>query len=187
MANKDYSKARATKSESSRNVERGKVNITDGQKKKAVKKIKKSPLLMISLIFLVIGLVGGYFAFTKLSSFEMQGFSVNGVASEEKDYVEIDMTDLEEKYSQEKSDYTMAEFYESIILEDGGTTCKFFGVDVSKTVSVKYYYREDISQEAEFVEGIDLTKSGVFYVEYTSSHFMFKNSKLIRTIVVTGV
>lgn len=187
MAVKDsYSKARATKSSKEFSAGNGS-NLSKRQQNKIKKTILKSPVLVISILFLIVGAVGGFFAFKFLSPFEMKGFKVNGVVSAENDYVIIDMSNLKEQYMLANTDAEMEDFYASISIEDLGFECKFFGVDMSKTVTKKYCYREDISHETQEVSEIDLETPGVYYIEYTSSHFAFKNKTLIRTIIVTGV
>ena len=163
------------------------VSMSKREKKKAVNTVKKSPVLIVIVIALILGAVGGFFGFTYLSPFEMKDFSVNGVTSQEKDYIVIDMEEIKEKYFLDHADAKMQEFYSSILLKDDGVDCKFFGFDISDSVSIKYYYREDISHDSVTVDGIDLTKAGVYYIEYTSTHFVFKNTTLIRTIIVTEV
>ena len=185
MAVKDnYSRARATKKSSSVQVN---TNVSKRSSKKAVNTIKKSPILMLVFICLIIGVAGGFLAFKTFSTFEMNTFIINGVASAEVDYIVIDMTKIKEEFLKIDEDATMDEIYTSISLKDNLTTCKFFGADITDTVKIKYYYREDISQDAQETDKIDVKTPGVYYIEYTSSHFAFKNKTLIRTIIVTGV
>lgn len=185
MAVKDgYAKARATK-KNSKSVSTKKLD--GNNKKKIVKSVKKSPILLIVLLMLALGIAGGFFSWGYLSPFKMQGYLVNGVASEEVDYVVVDISEIKENILKDDPTKTMDEIYESIILEDGGVVCKFFGIDVSDTVSVRYLYREDISHDTQDVDKIDISTAGVYYIEYTSSHFAFKNTTLIRTIVVMEV
>ena len=120
----DYSKSRAKKKET-RNIEY-EDKLSKAEKKKLTNKVKKSPLLIIAFLFLIIGGVGGYFAFDYLSAFEMNVYKVNGVASQEVDYVVIERANLEQP----------------IVLDDAKVTCKIFGIDVSNSVSIKYYYEE---------------------------------------------
>ena len=180
----NYSRARATKEVSERDVPE--VSMKKSQKKRIGKKIIKSPLLIIIAISLIVGLAAGYFAAAKLNKFEMNQYLVNGVESEEIDYVVVDMTATKEKL-EEKGSATMSAVVEATTLEDEGVTCKLLGIDVSKSVSKEYYYREDISYEATKVEEIDLNTPGVYYIVYKSSNFAFKKTTLIRTIVVLGV
>ena len=180
-----WAAARAAKER--KRLETKDINISKRQKNKAIKTVKKSPILIVIIVALIIGLVGGYFAFTFLSPFDMKDFSVNGVVSHEKDYVIVDMLDIKEDYLALHPDSSMADIYSSIQLKDEGYECKFFGIDVSDSVAKKYYYREDISHDTTEVDGIDVETAGVYYIEYRSSHFAFKNKVLIRTIIVTEV
>lgn len=165
----DYSKARAKK-KVNKSIEYDE-GLSKSEKKKISNKVKKSPILLIALAFLVLGAVGGYFAFEYLSAFEMNAYKVNGVASQETDYVVVER----------------GNFDGEIQIEDGGVTCKIFGIDVSSSVSVKYYYREDITQDAKEIDKVNVEVPGVYYIEYTSSNFLYKSTTLIRTIVVTEV
>ena len=183
MSVKDkYSKSRATKKSSSIGV-----NISAKQQKKVAKTIKKSPLLTLAIIFLIVGAVGGFFAYKTLSLFAMNTFTINGVASAENDYVIVDLMEIKSSYLQANPTAKMEDVYASITLHDNSVNCKFFGMDKTDTITIKYFYREDISHDAKQVEGIDVKTPGVYYVEYTSSFFAFKNSTLIRTIIVTEV
>jgi len=180
---KEYSNARAGKTR--KKIETTEISKSD--RKKIQKVFKKSSLLLVSFLFLVIGLVGGYFAFSYLSHFEMDSFTINGNASEEVDFVTIDVSQIKEELEKDGKSVTIESLFSSIEIEDKGVKCSAFGVDLSNTISKQYFYREDISFDAVEVEEIDLQTAGVYYVEYTSSHFLYKTKKLIRTIIVTGV
>ena len=82
---------------------------------------------------------------------------------------------------------TAKEIADQLKIEDDGFEIKFLGSSVADTVSKKLLYREDLSEDAKEVAEIDFSRAGTYYVEYTSTHFAFKNLKLIRTIFVTGV
>ena len=180
----DYSRAKAKKKESKTlEFEEG---LSKTEKKKISSKVKKSPLVLIALIFLVVGAVAGYFAFDYLSTFEMNEYKVNGVVSTEADYVVIDFANIKEELEKTDDEVLLDELY-AVALEDGGVTCKIFGIDITNSVSIKYYYREDISKDAKEVKGIDVKVPGVYYIEYSSSNFLYKSNSLIRTIVVTEV
>jgi len=184
MAVKDsYSRSRATKKKTSINT----TVKSNNKAKKATKFIKKSPLLMLAFVFLIIGVASGFFAYKILSPFKMNTFTINGIASAENDYVIIDLLEIKENYLSENPQAKMEDVFASIKLEDNSVTCKFFGIDKSNTVSVNYFCREDISHHITEVEGLDVKTPGVYYVEYTSSFFAFKNTTLIRTIIVTEV
>lgn len=184
MATKNYSKSRAIKKSNSSNISSG---LSSKSKNKVLKSIKKSPILIVAVLFLIIGVAAGYFAYKMLSSFEMNTYLINDVSSAEIDYVVLDISAIKEEYLKIDSNATIDEIYNSINLEDKSVTCKFFGIDISDTISTKFYYREDISHDVVEVDIVDVKTPGVYYIEYTSNHFAFKNRTLIRTIVVLGV
>lgn len=62
--------------------------------------------------------------------------------------------------------------------------CVAFGKDVSASVEVKFYYREDINHDPQIVEKINPEIAGDYYVVYTSSNFKYKNVQLIRNVQV---
>jgi len=181
---KEYSNARATKKTKTISTTS---TVSKRTQKKAINTIKKSPILIVASLCLIIGLAGGFFAYKMLSSFSMNEFKINGVASAENDYIIVDLQEIKNNYLQANPTAIMDDVYASISLEDQSVTCKFFGVDLTSSVTTKYYYRVDISHDIEETTKIDVKTAGVYYVEYTSSFFAFKNSKLVRTIIVTGV
>lgn len=191
MAEQRYEQARATKVSTKRDYDGGGWSKSDA--KRATRKIKKSPLLIVIALSLVVGIVGGFFLTKATTTFKMNNFYVGGVASAEVDYVLVDMTSHKERIidADQKSGtpvgVTTDMVYQTMKLKDEGVTAKFFGKDISDTVTVKYYYREDISHDKREVSGIDVSTAGVYYIEYTSSHFAHKNTTLIRTIIVTEV
>ncbi len=180
---KELSNARAGKTK--KKIED--IEISSRDKKKIQKAFKKSSILVVSCLFLIVGLVAGYFAFSYLSHFEMNAFTVNGEVSEEVDFVTIDISQIKDELEKDGEAVTIETLFSSIEIEDKGVKCSVFGADLSNTVSTKYFYREDISYDAEEVDKIDLQTAGVYYIEYTSSHFLYRTKKLIRTIIVTGV
>jgi len=180
-----YEQARAKREEKSYDFNTG--SISKSKSKRYVKKLTKAPLLLIIVITAVIGIVGGFFLTKALSKFEMNDYYVCGVVSPEKDYVIVDVSKHKEELEQVAVETTMEQIYATLGLEDKGVSAKFLGMDISKTITTKYLYREDISYEPTEVEKIDVSVPGVYYIEYTSSHFAYKNVKLIRTIIVTGV
>lgn len=186
----NYDRARAVRTSSERDID---FELSKSSRRKATKTIKKSPLLIIIAVTLIVGIVGGFFLMKGLSKFEMNDYLVNGVASIESDYVVVDMTAHKEslvdkaKKSGDTDGITTEELYENTVLEDTGVTIKFLGMDIKDSLKTKYYYREDISHDITEVGGIDITVPGVYYIEYTSTHFAYKNVTLIRTIIVTGV
>ena len=165
------------------------VQIPSGKKsKKQIKKALRYPAALIVAAFLIVGAVAGYFVATKTTYFTLLPYKVDGVISEEGDYVCVDLSEkraaLEE---QGKKADTAKEIADELKIEDDGYEIKFLGSSVADTVSKKLLYREDLSEDAREVDEIDFSKAGTYYIEYTSSHFAFKNLKLIRTIFVTGV
>ena len=185
MAVKDgYTKARAVKKSTSQTRN---ININNKEKNQFKKQVKRQPIIVVILIALIVGALGGYFAYAILSPFELSAYTVNGVASDENDYIIIDMSQIKENILNKNPDTTDDEIFVSVVLNDEGVVCKFFGKDVSDTVKVEYFYREDISHDVATTDKIDVSVAGVYYIKYTSSHFAFKNTTLIRTIIVTGV
>ena len=183
-----YKNARATRQEESRDRGYGGY-ISKRNKKKVFNKVKKSALLIIIAATLVIGIVGGFFLNKYTSKFELLSYKVNGTTSEEIDYVVVDVSEIRENLeaAEGSQNVTMEEIYAAVNLEDGGVNAKFLGVDISDSVTKTYYYREDISHEATEVNKIEVSTPGVYYIVYECSHFAFKKTILIRTIVITGV
>lgn len=188
MAEDKYSRARATREETSGSEREYGGYMSKRSKRKLFNKIKKSALLIVIAVTLVIGVVGGFLLNKYTSNFEMLWFKVNGVESQENDYVIVDVSQIRENLESTKTTpVTMEDVYEAVNLEDGGVVCKFLGMDVSNSIEKTYYYREDISHDAKEVTGINVEIPGVYYVVYNSDHFAFKKTTLIRTIIVTGV
>lgn len=167
--------------------------LSKRQKRKIKTKIKNSTILLIVAITLVIGVATGFLLQKFTSSFIMNNFYVNGVVSEEKDYVFIDLTQVKEKLENTKAlnaddtPVTITDVANSVTLEDNGASLKFFGINKNKAIKTKILYREDISHDVVEVSNINLSVPGVYYIEYSTTHFSYKNVKLIRTVVVTGV
>lgn len=188
MAN-DYDKARAMRSKNGWSYEPE--QKTKKISKRKVKSFFKNPILIIAVVAVILGAIGGFFAIKLTSAFEFNDYFVNGVAAAEKDYVVVDVSEHKAlRFSSDILAGTVVEsqdIYETLDLLDKGVSIKFLGKDVSDSITVKYYYREDISHDAVEVGKVDVSIPGVYYVEYTSSHFAYKNTTLIRTIVVTGV
>ena len=185
-----YERARAYRSDERRQTA-DQPSISKSKAKRQAKKIIKSPLLLVIVITSIIGILGGYFLTKALCTFELNEYYVSGTIAAEKDYVIVDVSAHKEKREDAAlkagQEITMEEIYSSLGLVDKGASIKFMGVDVSDSVVVNYYYREDISHETKKTDKIDVSVPGVYYIEYTSSHFAFKNVKLIRTVIVTGV
>lgn len=185
MSGNDGRDTRAVKKTAAVNVD-----VPSGGKntKKQIKKALRYPAAIIVAAFLIIGAAAGYFAATKTTYFALSPYKVDGVASEENDYVCVD---LSEKRAELEQVGTPADTAEQIAarlkIEDGGFEIRFLGSSVADTVSARILYREDLSHDATEVDKIDYATAGTYYIEYTSSHFAFKNVKLIRTVFVTGV
>ena len=187
----NYDKARAQKMKSSSGWSYSADGIGKKTKKKVKKSLKKSPLLIIIAIAFMFGAVGGFFAFKYTSGFLMNDYYVNGVKATEVDYVTVEVSDHKDLKLQEceqaGTEFSMDMVYSTLDLVDKGATAKFFGMDVSNTIKTRILYREDITFDPVVVENIDVSKAGVYYIEYSCTHFAFKNISLIRTIVVKGV
>lgn len=187
----NYDKARAQKMKSSSGWSYSTDGVSKKTKNKVKKSLKKSPLLIIIAIAFIFGAVGGFFAFKYTSSFQMNDYFVNGTRSVEVDYVTVEVSEHKDLTLQECEQsgtaFSMDLVYSTLDLVDKGATAKFFGMDVSNTIKIRVLYREDITFDPVVVEKIDVAKPGVYYIEYTSTHFAFKNTSLIRTVVVKGV
>ncbi len=178
----DYKNARAKKTTTKAQP----VEITVD--KKTQKKIKKSPVAICLIVCLIAGAVLGVFLTQRYAIFEFNDYYVNGVASAEQDYIEIDLSAQKSTLEQASDDpVSLDDIVSAITLSDGGVDVTIFGKDMSDTVTVAMYYREDISHDIVAVDAIDLAVAGIYYIEYTSSHFLFAGTKLIRTIIVMGV
>lgn len=180
---KNYNKSRATKVAKTSEISAPDVKVN----KRTIKKLKKYPVIIAVIAFLLIGAVAGYILAPKFNRFELGAFTVNG-AAQENDYVEIDLTEVKDKLSaSSSSEITMDDIIGAVTLSDGGAKATFLGKSVDNTIIRTFYYREDGSKPYVKVDGLDLSKAGIYYEEFTSSHFAFRSSRLIRTIIVTGV
>ena len=180
---RNYNQSRATKEKG------GEFAVKNNPKtnKKVVKKLKKYPAAIAIVLFLIIGAAVGYVVAPKFNSFELGSYTVNGEVWEN-DYAEIDLTAIKETLSAASDDpVDMDEIIKNVEIKDGGATAKFLGKSIDDTITRTVYYREDGSKPTEKVDGIDLTKAGIYYEEFTSSHFAFNSARLIRTVIVTGV
>lgn len=160
----------------------------DFKTKKNIKKSLKSPIIIVFIICLTVGLVTGFFIGKAATKFEMNNLVFNGTEIYG-DYLYIELNSIKEELeSKDESGGNVSEeqIKNAIKIENEGVVIKFFGKDLSDTVKKEYFYREDMSHDEEKVDEIDYLKVGTYYVTYTSSHFAFKRYKLIRTIVITG-
>lgn len=175
-------KTRATKKNYGSNK---KVN---SEMKKNIEKSLKSPIVIILVISLVVGIISGFFIGKITTKFEMTNLVFNGTEIDG-DYLSIELNSIKEELeSQNESGEIVTEeqIKNAIKIENEGVIIRFFGKDLSNTVTKEYYYREDMSHDVQKVDEINYLKVGTYYVTYTSSHFAFKRYKLIRTIVITG-
>lgn len=74
----------------------------------------------------------------------------------------------------------------STTYEELGVKCVAFGQDVKDSVSIKYFYREDITHDVQEVTEINPDKIGFYYAVYTSSNVKYRHVQLIRNVVVVG-
>ena len=128
-----------------------------------VKKVRMGIIITFVLVFLAIGVVGGFLGtriITKNDVYEMVCFE-NGQADiiigEDEDY----------------NHYT-----------ELGVRCVAFGKDVSDKYTVTYYYRNDLSEDAIEVEKVDTTIEGIYYAVYKAPSKKYSTVKLIRNIIV---
>lgn len=164
MATEKNSKERATKkkrTDASSTVQKVAAGAVAAASAAAVSKAaKKSPAAAIAVIIaLLLGVAAGYFGIGVL--IKDDGFTMNG------------------------SDTAEVQMYEEYV--DAGAKAIFLGKDHTSEIKVKYYYREDISHEAEECDAIDTAVAGFYYAEYQSDVFLYKGVKLIRTIEVVRI
>ena len=141
-------------------------DLSREEKAKLKRSVKKLSLTwIIVLIFLALGVVGGFFAHKYAfpnDTYQMVAYS-NG---------SIDITIGAEE---EHKTYT-----------ELGVKCITFGKDISSECTVKYYFRTDLSQEQVEVSKVDETVPGMYYAVYTTTSSKYKTVTLIRNIMVLG-
>ena len=134
--------------------------------KKAAKSMKKSAIAwVVVILFLILGVVGGFFAHKlafKDDVYQMVTYA-NGQADV---YIGSD---------EELQTYT-----------ELGVKCISFGKEVSNECTVKYYYRADLTQDQVEVSEVDETKPGIYYAVYSNTSKKYKSVTLIRNIIVLG-
>lgn len=163
--NNNLNKAKATavkREKTSQTIKQKKSNVKLNKKK--IKRSLKKPIILCAVIFFVIGIVGGFFAInylTKNDCFVMTKYS-NGE------------TDISIGAGEEYSSY-----------QEIGVKCIAFNKDISSSVKIEYFYREDITKDYTQVSGVDCEKSGIYYVTYTVDNIKYKTVKLIRNVIVT--
>ena len=189
MAN-DYDKARAMRSKEGWSYG-SEYKMSKSNQNKAKSAMKKSPILVVILVSVIFGVVAGFFVARSTCEFKMNDYYVNSVKAIEMEYVFVDVSEHKSVYFAEDivagNVINAEDVYKTLNLLDKGVTIKFLGNDISNTISTRYLYREDISHDVKEVSKVDVSQPGIYYIEYTSSHFAFKHITLIRTIVVTGV
>ncbi len=135
---------------------------------RAAKKSMKNlgAVLAVALIFLIVGVLSGFFGFKYLFS---------------KDY--FSMT----AYENGTIDISIGPNEDAKSYTELGAKCVSFGKDQSDKIVITYYYREDLTQEKQQVDEVDVTKPGMYYAVYTTSASRYKTITLIRNIYVSGV
>ena len=139
---------------------------TQHSAKKVVKKVNANWFVVV--LVLIIGAIGGFFAnniIFKNDVYEM--VAVNGE------------TDIVLGGMENDSIKTYTEL---------GVKCIAFGKDLSKDCTVKYYYRNDLTQNEKEVsiDEINSSNVGIFYAVYECPSPKYSSVKLIRNIIVLG-
>ena len=161
----DYSSMKATKVQKKQYD--SDIEISRSSQRKIKKAFKKSALMWVIVgLVLVISAVGSFFACKYI--FENDTYEMVSYANGEVDvYVGADE--------------------EIKIYEELGVKCISFGKDFSDKFTVKYYYRDDLTEKEVEVSKVDENVPGIYYAVYESPAKKFKSVKLIRNIIVTGV
>lgn len=161
----DYSSMKATKvqkKEYDKDFE-----LSRSSQRKIKKTFKKSALMWIIVgLVLVVSAVGSFFACKYV--FADDAYEMVTYANGEVDvYIGVD---------EEIKTY-----------EELGVKCISFGKDFSDKFSVKYYYRNDLTQKEVEVSEIDENTPGIYYAVYESPAKKYSSVRLIRNIIVAGV
>lgn len=137
---------------------------SSGSGKKTKKPRRQRDLAIIFVaIFFVIGVLGGFFGckyLTRNDVYEMVKYE-NGE------------TDVVIEKDGDVTDYV-----------ERGVKCIAFGKDYSKNYTVKYYYRDDLTNDEKLVESVDENTPGIYYAVYEVPTAKYKIVKLIRNIIV---
>ena len=161
----DYSSMKATKVQK-KEYDKD-FTISRSNQRKLKKTFKKSALMWIIVgLVLVSSAVGSFFACNYIfasDTYEMITYA-NG---------EVDV-------------YVGAN-EEVTTYEELGVKCISFGKDFSDNYTVKYFYRNDLTEKEVEVSEVDENVPGIYYAVYESPAKKFKSVKLIRNIFVTGV
>ena len=161
----DYSSMKATKVQ--KKEYDSDFTISRSNQRKIKKTFKKSALMWIIVgLVLVVSAVGSFFACKYI--FASDTYEMVSYANGEVDvYIGAD---------EDVKNY-----------EELGVKCISFGKDFSDKFTVKYYYRDDLTEKEVEVSEVDETIPGIYYAVYESPAKKFKSVKLIRNIIVTGV
>lgn len=163
MSNLDNAKATVVKRNSGKQKsksKKSKVSVDKGQLKHFLKK----PIVLCAIFFLIVGLIGGYFAVNSLTKNDC--FVMNAYFDGEVDIVIGSNTENETYIEQ-------------------GVKCVSFNKDISSDVKIEYYYRKDLAEDYKLVTKVDENEAGIYYVVYTINNIKYKNVKLIRNVIVT--
>ncbi len=162
----NYNSMKATKT-SKRSYDDVSISRSSARKAKRVAK-KINANWFIVILVLVVSVVGGYFAHNL--AFKNDVYEMVAVGKE----VDIVIGGMEEGAAQT---YT-----------EPGVKCIAFGKDYSKECTVKYFYRNDLTEDQVevSVSEINASKPGIFYAIYECPAAKYKTVKLIRNIIVLG-
>ena len=131
---------------------------------KAARSMKKSSISwLVVILFLIIGVVGGFFAHK---------------------YAFVNDTYYMVAYADGKTDITIGEDEAYQAYTELGVKCVSFGKDLSGECTVTYYYRSDLTSEKVKVDKVDETIPGMYYAVYSTNASKYKSVTLIRNILV---
>lgn len=145
----------------------GKSSGSNTTRKIATPSAKLNLPVLFGAIFLIISIAIGFFAgkmLLKNDVYEMVAYE-NGL-------VDIIIG------SEDSENEGQAQYYKEL-----GVKCVAFG-KTYKNYGVKYYYRNDLTQDPVEVERVDESVEGIYYAIYTSPSRKYKSVRLIRNIIV---
>lgn len=158
----DYSNMKATKVK--RESQTTSVSVSKKTRGKAKRGLTKLGISYVILfVFLIVGIAGGFL----ISKYAFSGDTFEMIAFEN------GLTDIYIGQNENQTSYT-----------EPGAKCVAFGKDASNSITIEYYYRNDLTQEPQKVESVDPETEGVYYAIYTSNNIKFKSVRLIRNIIV---
>lgn len=163
------SRSKSTKSTSSASSNATN-KVTKIVKKTAKKEVKKTFSLLgfgwiLAVSLLIVGLVGGFFT----TKYVCRNDVYRMVA-----------------YENGEDDIVIGENEDIKIYTEMGVRCVAFGKDYSSQYTVKYYFRDDLTEDEVLVDKVDETKEGIYYAVYSVPALKYnKTVKLIRNIIVT--